>query len=183
MKKLLLLFLLSSTTLFSQDGNDIQRANIRGALSVLTFDFNFDDLFWSFSGGIEDVQNEWGAKLNFEFRPFKKKVQIREDNNIIRQYKEVVYFISLDLDKRFLHFNLWRTDTQFFAGTRTGFLLGNYKGTNANRKPKFITTPMVGLCFNFSDEVNLKVGYIHFSDGLVNVPDSRVTLGLNFILK
>ena len=73
MNKLLLLFMLSCFTSFSQEGNDIQRPNIRGSLSVLTFDFNFDDLFWSFSGGIEDVQNEWGAKLNFEFRPFKKK--------------------------------------------------------------------------------------------------------------
>ena len=90
MKKLTIIFLLFSNTFFSQEGNDIQRTNIRGSLSILTFDFNFDDLFWSFSGGIEDVQNEWGAKLNFEFRPFKKKVQIREDNNIIRQYKEVV---------------------------------------------------------------------------------------------
>jgi hypothetical protein len=182
MKELLILFMLSPFTLFSQEGNDVQRANIHGALSVLTFDFNMDDLFWSFSGGIEDVQNEWGAKLNFEFRPFKKKVQIREDNNIIRQYKEVKYFISLDVDKRFLHFNLWGTDTQFFIGTRTGFLLGNYKGTKANRKPTFITTPMTGLCFNFSEDVNFKIGYIYFSDGLVNVPDSRVTLGLNFIL-
>lgn len=170
-------------TSFSQDGNDFQRTNIRGALSVLTFDFNMKDLFWSFSGGIEDVQNEWGAKLNFEFRPFQKKVQIREDNNIIRQYKEVVYFISIDVDKRFLHFNLWGADTQFFIGTRTGFLLGNYKGTNANRKPTFITAPMAGLCFNLSEDTNFKVGYIHFSDGLVNVPDSRVTIGLNFILK
>jgi len=183
MKKLLILFLLSSNIIFSQAGNDIQRANIRGSLSVLTFDFNFDDLFWSFSAGIEDVQNEWGAKLNFEFRPFKKKVQIREDNNIIRQYKEVKYFISIDVDKRFLHFNLGGADTQFFIGTRTGFLLGNYKGTKANREPTFITAPMAGLCFNFSEEVNFKVGYIHISDGLVNVPDSRVTLGLNFILK
>jgi len=167
---------------FSQEGKDVQRTNIHGAFSVLTFDFNMDDLFWSFNGGIEDVQNEWGAKLNFEFRPFEKKVQIREDNNIIRQYKEVKYFISIDIDKRFLHFNLWGTDTQFFAGTRTGFLLGNYKGTKSNRKPTFITTPMAGICFNFSENINFKFGYIYFSDGLVNVPDSRITLGLNFIM-
>jgi len=169
-------------TFFTQEGNDVQRTNIHGAFSILTFDFNTNDLFWSVNGGIEDVQNEWGAKLNFEFRPFEKKVQIREDNNIIRQYKEVKYFISIDVDKRFLHFNLWGTDTQFFIGTRTGFLLGNYKGTKTNRKPTFITTPMAGICFHASENVNFKVGYIHFSDGLVNVPDSRVTLSLNFIL-
>lgn len=167
---------------FSQGGNDVQRANIHGTFSFMTFDFNLNDMFWSINGGIEDVQNEWGARLNFEFRPFEKKVQVNEDNNIVRQYKEVKYFAAIDIDKRFLHFNLWKMDTQFFVGTKTGFLFGNYKGTQNNRKPTFITTPMAGICFNLTENINFKLGYIHFMDGLANVPDSRVTLGLNFIL-
>ena len=181
MKKLAILFLFLTGNLHSQEYVNIDAVNIKGAFSPLTFDFNLDDFYWSISGGVEDITYEWSAKLNFEFRPFEKKVQIIETDNVIRQYKEVKYFISIDIDKRFLNFHLWGARTQFFVGTRTGFLFGNYKGTRADDKPNFITTPMAGICFHFNENANLKLGAIYFSDGLVSVPDARATLGINFI--
>lgn len=158
------------------------RVDIKANISVFNFDFNFNDFYWSISGGIEDIGYQWGARLNFELRPFYKKVQLPEENNIVRQYLEQKYFVSIDVDKRLGHLNLWDTHTQFFMGARSGILFGNYKGTQNDVAGKFIVAPMAGICFNFDDNILLKLGYIHFNEGVINVPDGKVTLGLHILI-
>ncbi len=130
------------------------------------------------SVGAEDLGYEWGARLGFNFRPFYKKTQIADDNNIVRQYREQKYFLSLDLDKRFLHFDVAQSKLQLFAGLKTGFLFGNYKGTQNNSKTYAILAPMAGVCFNHDNTFFIKAGYCHFSDRVTEVPDGRITLTL-----
>lgn len=144
-------------------------------------DFNFQDWYLGFSGGVEDIQYEWGARIGFNFRPFYKKVQIK-DGNIVRQYREQKYFLSLDLDKRFLHFDFSKTKLQLFAGIKTGYLMGNYKGTQNDSEKYWVIAPMGGVCFNFDDVVFLKAGYTLFNDRLINVSDSKITLTAIFTL-
>ena len=142
----------------------------------LNNDFNLQDYMVGISSGIEDVNYEWGARLGFNLRPFYKKVQIKSENNIIRQYREQKYFISFDVDKRFLHFDLLGYKLQLFAGVRTGLLLGNYKGTKVDAEKHFVAAPFGGFCFNFNDLGYLKLGYMQFNDHLTNVSDSKIVL-------
>jgi hypothetical protein len=123
-------------------------------------DFNLQDWYLGASGGIEDIGYQWSAKLSFGFRPFKKSVQFQENDYIIRQYQEKKYFISLDLDKRFGHFNLFGVHTQFFAGSKNGILLGTYAGTRKNPEPVWVIAPTAGICFNFDDATFVKLGYL-----------------------
>lgn len=139
-------------------------------------DFNLQDYMVGVSAGIEDLGFEWGARVGFNLRPFYKKVQIKSDNNIVRQYREQKYLISLDLDKRFLHFDVFGYKLQLFAGVRTGLLLGNYKGTKIDADKFFVAAPFGGLCLNFNDVGYLKLGYMQFNDHITTVSDSKIML-------
>jgi hypothetical protein len=155
---------------------------IRPIMSINN-DFNLQDWYLGFSGGVEDIGYQWGAKLSFGFRPFKKSVQFQENDYIIRQYQEKKYFLSIDLDKRFGHFNLFGVHTQFFAGSKNGILLGTYAGTRKNPEPVWVLAPTAGICFNFDDTAFIKLGYLFMQDKLVNVDNNRMSLTFTFTLK
>ena len=148
----------------------------------LNNDFNADDWYTGFSGGVEDIGYQWGARLGFQFRPFRKKIQIIESDNLIRQYLERKYLIFLDLDKRFAHFGIKNAHIQFYAGARGGFLMGNYSGTRNDAENHWVAAPFAGVCVNIEDNVFVKVGYMHFADHLLNVDDGRVNFSLVFNL-
>jgi len=143
-------------------------------------DFHFQDWYFGFSGGIEDVSYQWGAKLSVAIRPFRKKVQILQDNNVIRQYHERKYFISLDLDKRLGHFKMMDQHFQLYFGAKSGVLLGNYAGTRNDAINHWIVAPMAGICLNIDDNTFIKLGYIHIKDHLLNVIDGRINFSIQF---
>jgi len=145
-------------------------------------DFNLDDWYMGVSGGIEDEGYQWGARIGFAFRPFRKKVHVLGDNEIMRQYHERKYLIFIDLDKRLGHLSLFEQHLQFYLGARGGFLMGNYAGTKNDAENVWVIAPVGGLCFNFDDVFFLKIGYNHFSDKLLNVDDGRINLSMVFNL-
>lgn len=152
------------------------------ASASINNDFNLKDWYLGFSAGVEDKGFGWGARLGFNFRPFYKKTQIA-DGIIVHQYREQKYFLSLDLDKRFLHFDVAEgTSLQLFAGLKTGFLFGNYKGTKNDAPVHGILAPMGGICLNRNDSFFIKAGYCLFNDYVREVPDSRITLSLVFAI-
>jgi hypothetical protein len=150
---------------------------------ALNNDFNTDDWYTGFSGGVEDIGYQWGARLGFQFRPFRKKIQVIESDNFIRQYQERKYLIFLDLDKRFAHFGIKNAHIQFYAGVRGGFLMGNYSGTRNDAENHWVAAPFGGICANIDDNVFFKLGYMHFSDHLLNVDDGRINFSIVFNLR
>ena len=73
-----------------------QDFNLCASLSIFNNTFNFNDYYYGFSMGVEDLGYQWGARFNFQFRPFYKRVQIQETDFLIRQYREKKYFISIN---------------------------------------------------------------------------------------
>lgn len=146
-------------------------------------DFNLDDWYFGASGGVEDLGYQWGARLGFQFRPFRKKIEIIESSNIVRQYQERKYLIHLDVDKRFGHFSLQNVHVQFYAGLRGGFLMGNYSGTRNDADNQWVVAPFGGLCANVGNHVFFKLGYNYFRDHLLNVDDGRINFSMIFCLK
>jgi hypothetical protein len=145
-------------------------------------DFNLQDWYLGASGGIEDIGYQWGAKLSLGFRPFRKKIQLEEPNNIIRQYRERKVFLSLDIDKRLGHFDLFGVHTQFYFGSKNGVLFGNYSGTKRNAEPVWVIAPFGGICFNFDDVTFIKIGYMFLNDKLYNVDNNRISFTYTFLL-
>ena len=182
MKSVCIAFILLSNLIVCAqlDEKSKREFNIVPSLSINN-DFNAQDWIFGISAGVEDIGYKWGARLGFNLRPFYKKVQIKE-GTIIRQYREQKYFLSLDLDKRFLKFDIIGAEIQFFAGLRSGFLFGNYKGTREDAKAFGVLAPMCGLCYNLDDAFFVKVGYCLFSDRLNEVSDSRITATVVFAL-
>ncbi|MFT7158586.1 MAG: hypothetical protein ACI8Q1_003619 [Parvicella sp.] len=177
-------FYLSGITL-AQDADEVRIYNngldIVPTLS-LNNDFNLQDWYTGISGGIEDLSYQWGARLGFNFRPFRKRIQVLEDNNIIRQYHERKYFLSLDLDKRLGHIAIKNQHLQFYVGVKSGLLMGNYAGTRNDADAHFVAAPVAGACLNVGDTFFLKLGFNYFQDRLFNVDDGRINFSLIFIL-
>ena len=55
---------------------------------------NFQDIYIDFGAGAFETKTKLGAQLNFAFRPYYKKVQIYEEANVIRQWKEKKYCLN-----------------------------------------------------------------------------------------
>lgn len=152
-----------------------------GSVSI-TNDFNAKDWYTGLALGVEDRGYEWGARLGFCFRPFYKKTQVFQEN-IVRQYREQKYFLSLDLDKRFVHFDVGIDgQIQFFAGVKAGFLFSNYRGTKNDASTFGLIAPLGGVCYSFDDTFFVKAGYCLFNDRVREVPDNRISLTLLYAI-
>ena len=180
---LVILFIFFSSTIFSQlDFNEKRSFQPATSLSVFNNTFNFSDYYYGISVGMEDLGYEWGARFNFQFRPFYKRTQIEVNNNLITQYREKKFFVSIDLDKRFANFHIDEINMQFFVGSQFGFLLGKYRGTRANAAAIFNIAPVGGICLNFKNEVFIKAGICYLKDNLLEVPDIKAVLNVIFAL-
>ena len=164
------------------DFENNKRIELQTAVSFCNNTFTYNDYYYGWSMGIEDVGFKWGARFNFQLRPFFKRSQIRESETIIRQYRERKYFVSIDIDKRLFNWEIGEIDGQLFLGTQIGFLLGDYKGTRNNAAKVFNTAPVFGFCLDFNDGLMIKLGAVYLKDNLLEVPDIKGVLNIIFIL-
>jgi len=182
---LIVVFFVCSVSTFSQDFStkSLKKFNPATSISIFNNTFNTKDYYWGFSMGVEDLGFQWGARFNFQFRPFFKRTLVRESSTVIRQFREKKYFISFDFDKRFGNFDLGNVQTQLFIGTQCGVLLGNYRAARSSADAIFNLVPIAGLSFNLGDDTFLKIGFCYFRDKLIEVPDGKVSINLIFTLK
>ncbi len=144
---------------------------------TMGFHANPNDFYVDFGAGAEETNSRIGASVNFAFRPYYKKVQTAEATNIIRQWKEKKFFISLDTYKRILSVPLGTGEASFALGAKTGYLFGDYKGTKQRPQAGFTVNPFGGFTW-FVDGVYLQLSYLHFTDRLDSVPDSRLMFSI-----
>jgi len=142
---------------------------------------NLQDIYIDFGAGAFEHTSKLGAQLNFAFRPYYKKVQLYEEPNIIRQWKEKKYCLSLDIYKRLLEFDLAKINSSFLLGAKTGYLFGDYRGTRLRPKAGMTFNPFVGVSFDLNG-ISLDLAYLYFSDRLASVPNGRLMLSFNVIL-
>ncbi|MEX1190454.1 MAG: hypothetical protein WED10_03470 [Brumimicrobium sp.] len=124
--------------------------------------FNLDDIYFSFGLGLEDTGYDYGASLNLGFRPYFRKVLIEESENLFYQYHEKLFFLSIDLDKRF-YFLEYGGDNRlgiYLAG-KFGYLFGNYRGISKSLTDKFQISPGAGFAWEFKN-ARLNLGYLNF---------------------
>lgn len=125
--------------------------------------FNATDIFFGFGLGVEDINLEWGARLNYGFRPYHKKVLIDEGENVLRQYREKLHLISLDLEKRFMVLDLGKKKKIGpYLGSKFGYLFGNYRGVSKSPQDKFLIAPTGGIAMH-SKDVYVRAGYMYFN--------------------
>lgn len=143
---------------------------------------NLQDFYLDFGAGAYEQNSKIGAQLNCSFRPFYKKVQIYQEANIIRQWKEKKYLISLDLYKRILEFNVAQIRSSLIAGAKTGYLFGDYRGTRERPQSGFTINPYIGISL-WLNGVFVDLAYLYFNDRIATVPDGRLMVSLNIPIK
>ena len=142
---------------------------------------NFQDIYIDFGAGAFETKTKLGAQLNFAFRPYYKKVQIYEEANVIRQWKEKKYCLNLDVYKKLLEFHIAKTNTHFLLGVKTGYLFGDYRGTRQRPAAGFTFNPYAGISLNLNG-IHLALAYQYFNDHLASVPDSRFLISFTILL-
>jgi hypothetical protein len=146
-------------------------------------DFNTQDWYNGISFGIDEQNYDWSVKLGMTFRPFRKSSVIEDqESGVFRQYLERKFYIFLDLEKRFIHFQVCKSELQFYVGAKPGVLLGNYSGTKINAPPALTLAPLGGISLAVNETMQIRLGYLHVLDQLSNVTDGRITLGFTVLI-
>lgn len=186
--RLIRLFLLGLVILQTTSVRDQENTGSSGQGSYWTWafhpsmNFNGKDFFLGLGLGMEELNRQWGWKLNFDMRPYFKKIQIREEDNSISQYFEKKFFLSGDLEKRFLKLNVGTKTLRFFAGFRAGMLFGNYRGLEKAPQINFGWAPLAGLSFDMAKLGYFKFGYCYLDTKNLQIPTNRIYIGFTFLV-
>jgi hypothetical protein len=149
--------------------------------ATIGFNFNPSDFFLGFSGGIEDTEKKWGAKLSFDFRPYFGKVQIEEDQNVINQYYERKYLVSMDVEKRLFELKILGRNYSPFAAVRTGYLFGNYRGLRKAPEAFWIVSPVAGISL-VTETAHWKLAYSRLNTRNIQIPADRIVFEVTFFI-
>lgn len=144
--------------------------------------FNFHDAYIGFGAGVENYDWNAGARANFSFRPYYKKIQTKGDNGYIYQWREKRMFISLDVDKRIGRFGVMGAETNGWLLLRTAFMFGDYAGREKGPETYFTLSPVAGICTNIRQNVYFKLGYAFLNDKTKQIPNSRFCFNITFTI-
>ena len=179
-----LIFSLYNTVPYAQELDSADTTKTKFKLNIVPtistgIHVNLQDFYLDFGAGAFEPKSKIGVQLSCSFRPFYKKVQIHQQANIIRQWKEKKYLVSVDLYKRILKFHLSQSlNSSFLAGAKSGYLFGDYLGTRERPKAGLTINPFLGFSI-WLIGMNLDVTYLLFNDRLASVPNSRLMFALN----
>lgn len=180
----ILLFALALSTFAFAQPNEVDDLN-----EGMTFGFtmesqwNADDFYLGFGMGVEHRDLDAGARLTYSFRPYFKKVLIKESATLAQQFHEKRFVISLDAEKRYTPYKIKKADFGVFANLKLGVVFGNYKGTNQKPEGGLLASPSIGPVFAWNKSVYLKFGYNFFPDRIESVQDSKVYMGLTIAFR
>lgn len=125
--------------------------------------FNTNDVLFDFGVGIDDRGWDYSAMLNVGFRPYIKKIRVENDNQLF-QYRERIYFISLDLEKRFQFFNFGdRREVGMYVSSKFGYFFGSYRGVSDYPNNKWMIVPASGLSVQLKHAI-FSLGYMNFNN-------------------
>jgi len=175
---LYLIFTVAFSPVFSQEKEKFSVKNFDSRFGFTTnMNFNLNDFYLGMETGIEEQSYKWAARLSFDFRPYHKKIQIKENSNTINQYFEQKYFLSLDLEKRFGDLTLPKAGINFFVGIKSGLLFGNYRGIEKSPDKFFAVSPTAGVCF-VKKIALFRVGYCYLNTHSVDIAPNRIVLSM-----
>lgn len=144
--------------------------------------FNTNDFLFDFGIGLDDRGWDYSAMFNVGFRPFIKKIRVEGENNQLFQYREKVYFVSVDLEKRFQFFNFGdRKELGIYISSKLGYFFGNYRGVSEYPHNRWMMAPATGLSIQLKDAI-LSLGYMNFnnvSNESNNMIQLKISLSLN----
>jgi hypothetical protein len=143
--------------------------------------FNLDDVFLTFNGGIESPKANGSVTAGFALRPGSKKVQIEQPGDVIFQYRERRYMLSLGLEKRvkMIEFSE-ETSLQGLVMLHGGFTFGDFRGTAMHPSNSLLLSPGAGFGLRLKYAL-VKLGYQYLPLETSSISPHRVFIGINII--
>lgn len=146
------------------------------------FLFNGKDLFTGFGAGFENITHQWAFRLDVDFRPFFKKVQVSNEDGTVDQFFERKTLLSIVGEKRFLKLPIGETNLRFLLGAKGGVMFGNYRGLRQSAEVLPFVLPYAGATLDMNMGGLFKFGYAFIDMQNPKIPQHRFFIGFTFYL-
>lgn len=123
-----------------------------GGLSASWYDGHLES---SFVFGIRETKYNLLAHLDLGFTPFVYRSRDKI-NGIDYQFWERNYWLALGVEKYFAFHKTWRTEGGLFAGVKSEYRIGRYRGTGFRPDAELELFPLGGVYFRY-DAVEFKL--------------------------
>ncbi len=142
--------------------------------------FNGDDFFTSVDFSLNDSRYNTAIEAGFGFRPTAMRIFTQAFNDTLYQYWERRYFFYAGLVKRFAIINpIPQFESGPFAGIRTVFSFGAYRGANSKPDHQFLISPLAGWYLK-SNKFSLRLNYEYLNFKIDNISPHRLNLSFAF---
>jgi len=144
--------------------------------------FNNKDFFFDFGLGYENLTAQWAIRLDVDFRPFFKKVQIKNEDGSIDQFFERKTLLGIAAEKRLLQLPVGSSTFRFLVGAKGGVMFGNYRGLRRHAEILPYVSPYAGAAFDIGSGGMFKFGYSFMDLQNPRIPQHRIFFGITFYL-
>lgn len=141
------------------------------------FILNTDDFLMSVQGGLSDTGYDYYVGLEFGTRPGRKQILVEDNeiNNLYYQYHENINFFGVNLEKKFYFLGFKeKQKVGLYAGMRSGFMWGNYRGVSDYGKNRWYISPDLGALYTYNN-TSFKLGYT-----ILDIPSIESSNFINF---
>lgn len=179
-KRFLYIQLMFPVLVFAQDIEVIDRydemmQNTPAQFLIVRGDIWAQDGYVGLAVGQTNSNRNFSAFINFDARPFRKKVWEYQGNNLYYQYKEERYFVGIGGE---ILKPIAQGPLEVFGQIDLNYTWGIYGGTDRKPENGFVIVPRVGLTYPLRDYLILRVGYSHLDAKLQEVSKHKIYLAI-----
>ncbi len=146
----------------------------------LPMNFNKKDFLLGIDYGAYESKYKFDLTAGYLVRPYRKKVFIKEEENLIFRYREHTNLLYAGLHKHISFKQKQRKESGLLFGAKESFRFGNYKGSNKKVR-EFIFSPEIGYYFISSDFL-FKINYEYSDFKTFKNINHRVNLAIGFVI-
>ena len=149
----------------------------------LTVGFDYEvnnDKFISMRTGFRDTKLNSALEIEFGLRPGTEKILVNPKSDLVYQYLERRYLISLNLTKFFILKKYSQSNRiEAFVNADGIFTYGSYRGSTRSAKSLYLFSPGAGLNYHIGF-LDLRAGYKYQEFNVYDISPHWLTLGMTF---
>ncbi len=147
----------------------------------LDFNFNIDDNICGGNIGIQEAKYNTALYTGFDTRVWAKRILKEQQNNIYEQLWERRSMFYINIEKKIILKNSYKSKQGIFLCAKEIYTYGNYYGSNEKVKNAFKTIPQLGL-FWMNNDIALKINYEYIDFDIYKVSPHRINLSFTFFI-
>ncbi len=146
--------------------------------------FNLKSFMFETKAGIIESRYNIAVDVGITNSYWAKRIILQKEDGNFWQLWEKRHFVFLDIEKYLLFNSETNNPYGIFAGLRTSFTFGNYKGLNTKIDKKTLISPQIGI-FKNDKHFKTKINYEYMNFNVTGISGHRINISFiiffNFI--